>query len=410
LGLVVYANWSASVLFIKATMKNKFANRVQHIAGAGAAAWDVHYQALRDQEHDNEVIVLSVGDPDFSTPREITLTAINALKQGDNHYTPILGRNKLRQSIAREFNRCNLTQVSLENVAILAGAQNALFAASLCILNPGDEVLVFDPMYLTYEAFIGVSGARVTRVEGTSSDGYRPNIARLKQAISPSTKAIAFSNPNNPSGVVMTAEEIAEVAAIAIDNDLWVIADEVYATLTFEHAHTSIATIEGMQERTISVNSLSKSHAMTGWRLGWMIAPKELIRHIENLALCMLYGLPGFVQEAGVEALNGSLKQSEKMRDVYKARRDLVCQFLASIEELKVMSPDAGMFVLVDVSRTGMKAAEFTNNLYTEQKVAVLDGSAFGNSTSDCIRISFTNGDAVLLQACERIRLFISQL
>jgi len=388
----------------------RFARRVQNVAGDSVSAWDTHYQSLIDQQTDSEVLVLSVGDPDFETPQQITQAAINSLESGDTHYTPILGRLNLRSSVSNAFNAATDLTTSADNVAVLAGAQNALFTSSLCLLEPGDEVLAFDPMYLTYEAYIGVSGAQLVRVASTAEQAFRPNVNRLERLITSKTKAIAFSNPNNPSGVVFSRSELEVIAEIAKNHDLWVISDEVYAALTFEDSHLSIAALPEMLERTVTVSSLSKSHAMTGWRVGWMIAPEALIQHVENMALCMLYGLPGFVQEAAVEALTGSSKSSIEMRDTYQRRRDLVVKELAGVSNLTVLLPQAGMFVLLDVSASGLTATEFASRLYKEQKVSVLDGAAFGRGVADCVRLSFTSGETTLRAACERIKEFVRDL
>jgi len=387
----------------------KYSERVNWVAGEATSAWDTHYQALIDCESDKDVIVLSVGDPDFATPESIINRSVAAITAGDTHYTPIIGRLNLRNAIAKNFEQLGGPATSAENVAVLAGAQNALFSASLCLFSPGDEVLTFDPMYLTYAAYIGVSGAKVVRVNCAADSGFRPDCAAMEAAITANTKAIAFSNPNNPSGVVMSPAELKEITEIAKRYDLWVISDEVYASLTFELPHTPIASLPGMQERTITVSSLSKSHAMTGWRIGWMIGPQELIAHAENLALCMLYGLPGFLQEGAVEALQGAAQESLKMRDVYRHRRDLLSQALSDVEDIKVLTPEAGMFVLVDIRKTGFSAFELVQKLYAQEKVSVLDGAAFGDNVAGFVRLSFTNSDDILLEGCARIKRFLGR-
>ena len=388
----------------------KYAQRVSWVAGEATSAWDIHYQALRQRESDPQVIVLSVGDPDFATPDQITHKAIAALQGGDTHYAPVVGRQKLREAIALSYRQGGGHAITAANVAVLAGAQNALFTASLCVLDSGDEVISFDPMYLTYPAYLGVSGAKLVRVDTDADSGFRPDAELLAAAITPATRAIAFSNPNNPSGVVMSRSELEGIAQIARQHDLWVISDEVYASLSFEQPHTCIAALDGMAERTITVGSLSKSHAMTGWRAGWMIGPEPLIQHAENMALCMLYGLPGFVQEAALEALTGASQTSADMRNVYRRRRDLVVSALADVTQLNVLSPQSGMFVLVDVRQTGLSAIDFARELYAQEKVSVLDGAAFGSNVAGFVRLSFTNADDVLLEACERIARFVRKI
>ena len=387
-----------------------YSPRVERVAGDGADAWELHGRALQESQSDPDVIVLSVGDPDLDTPKAIVDRAISALKSGDTHYTSMSGRDNLRDAVAQETMRLGGPPVTADNVTILVGAQNALFTASLCILSPGDEVICLDPMYVTYEAYLGVSGATLVRVKSSAASGFRPNCEAIRNAVSSNTKAIAFSNPANPSGIVFGRDELEAIANIAKEHDLWVIADEVYATLTFERQHIPMASLPGMSERTITVSSLSKSHAMTGWRIGWLVANAALIKHVENMSLCMLYGLPGFIQEAAVEALTGSLHESERMRDIYRQRRDLVTKHLSNIPTISMIPAEAGMFIMLNVSGTGLSGGEFAEQLYNEEKVSVLDAAAFADNAIDFVRLSFTNSESVLSEACQRISRFVNTL
>jgi len=281
----------------------RYSSLVDRMVGPGAAAWDIHYAAVAAQRAGEDAIVLSVGDPDFATPAFITDAAVASLQAGDTHYSDVAGRPELRQAIADLYRRRFDLQVGADSVIVLAGAQNALFAAALCLLEAGDEVIVFDPVYVTYEATLKATGAKLVAVPTPADNGFRLDAAALEAAITPRTRAIFFANPNNPTGVVMRPDELRAIAAVAERHDLWVVVDEVYEALTFEQPHQSFAALPGMAARTLSLGSLSKSHAMTGWRAGWIVAEPKLVGHIENLALNMLYGLPGFVQEAALAAV-----------------------------------------------------------------------------------------------------------
>lgn len=388
----------------------KYSPRVHWLTGNGADAWDLHFRAIDDAQTDDAVIVMSIGDPDFATSPEIVDTAIKALQAGDTHYTETTGRLPLRKAIAADLSNYGVRQINEDNIITLPGAQNALFTASLCLLSPGDEVVVLDPMYVTYEAYLGVSGAKLVRVPMTPTSGFRPDLEAIEASITLRTRALAFSNPANPSGVVFTRAELDEIAGIAKRHDLWVISDEVYSTLTFEQDHIMIAALPGMAERTVTAGSLSKSHAMTGWRIGWLCGPKEMIDHAENLALCMLYGLPGFIQEAAIQALTGSRYRADEMREIYRRRRDVVVSALSSIQLLEVLVPQSGMFVLVDIRKTGLSGGDFAWQLYEAEKVSVLDGAAFGWSAQGFIRLSFTEDEDTLRDACARIARFVSRL
>ena len=388
----------------------RYSSLVDRMVGPGAAAWDIHYAAVAAQRAGEDAIVLSVGDPDFATPAFITDAAVASLQAGDTHYSDVAGRPELRQAIADLYRRRFDLQVGADSVIVLAGAQNALFAAALCLLEAGDEVIVFDPVYVTYEATLKATGAKLVAVPTPADNGFRLDAAALEAAITPRTRAIFFANPNNPTGVVMRPDELRAIAAVAERHDLWVVVDEVYEALTFEQPHQSFAALPGMAARTLSLGSLSKSHAMTGWRAGWIVAEPKLVGHIENLALNMLYGLPGFVQEAALAAVRRHDEVAAGMREVYRRRRDLVLRQLARSPRLKVLSPEAGMFVMVDVRGTGLTSLDFAWQLFRACGVSVLDAAAFGPQADGFVRLSFTLADETLAEACERILAFVESL
>jgi len=382
---------------------------VQRIAGRGAGAWGLHREAMAATRRGEDVIVMSVGDPDFATPPRIVDAAVEALRSGDTHYTPVVGRLSLRTAVAERHAARTGLEVDPDQVVILAGAQNGLFACALCLTAPGDEVIVPVPMYVTYEATIGASGARVVPVPCDPAVGFRPDVERLEAAITPRTRALFFANPNNPSGVVMNRVELEAIADLTRRHGLWVVSDEVYADLVFDGEHLSIAALPEMAERTVTVSSLSKSHAMPGWRTGWAIAPPVLVPHLENLALCMLYGLPGFAQVAAEEALTGSDGESSRMREHYRRRCDSVLEALGKVKGLRCLQPQAGMFLLADVRGTGLGSADFAQSLYRATGVSVLDAAPFGGADG-FVRVSFSAGEALLSEGCRRIAGFVAGL
>lgn len=388
----------------------RFSPFVQRISGHGVAAWDIHHAAFDAQREGQDVIILSIGDPDFATPGFITDAAVAALRGGDTHYADLPGRPKLRQAIAARYSAKLGRPVAMDNVIAVAGAQNALFVASLCLLQAGDEVVVLDPMYVTYEATLKASGATVVRATCDADSGFRLNAANLQSAITERTRAIFLSNPNNPTGVVLNRDELQVIADLAIAHDLWVVVDEVYESLCYEREHQSLASLPGMETRCVVVGSLSKSHAMTGWRMGWLVGNADLIGHAENLSLSMLYGLPGFVMEGALAAVLAHDEVTQGMRDIYRRRCDLVVAKLSECPGIRVLRPDAGMFVLVDVRGTGLTSLDFAWRLYRETGVSVLDAAAFGEPAQGFVRLSFTLGEEKLAQACERIAGFCKKL
>ncbi len=386
-----------------------FSPFVERIAGRGAEAWALHVEAMAAKRRGEDVIVMSVGDPDFATPPGIVEAAIAALRAGDTHYTPIVGQPSLRAAVAERYSARTGREADPDQVVILAGAQNGLFACALCLTGPGDEVVVPVPMYVTYEATIGAAGARLVPVACDPDGGFRPDPARLEAALTPRTRALFFANPNNPTGVVMRREELEAIADLARRYDLWVVSDEVYADLVFDGEHLSIAALPEMAERTVIVSSLSKSHAMPGWRTGWAIAPRELVPHLTNLALCMLYGLPGFAQAGALEALTRSDGESARMRGQFRRRRDSVINALAGVKGIRCLKPQAGMFLLMDVRGTGIGGAEFAEKLYRASGVSLLDAAPFGGADG-FVRLSFSSDEAQLAEGCRRIADFVADL
>ena len=381
----------------------QYSNFSERIGGEGAAAWEIHHQAIRAKRAGKDVIVLSIGDPDFDTPVAITEAAVAALKAGDTHYSDIVGFPELRQAIAAHHQRESGQVVTEANVAALPGAQCGLFAASLLTLEPGDEVIALEPMYLTYEATIRASGATMVRVPMRPENHFHLDPKDLAAAITPRTRAIFFATPGNPTGAMFARATLQAMADLAIEHDLWVIADEVYAALSFGNRHVSIGSLPGMGERTITVNSLSKSHAMTGWRFGWVVGPEALIDHIHNLGLTMLYGLPPFIQRAATHALTQEIAEVGMMRDAYRRRRDAAVGTLNQVPGLKCHVPEGGMFMMLDVRGTGMSALDFAWGLFRETGVAVLDATAFGASATGHCRVSFVVDETSLTEACSRI-------
>lgn len=388
----------------------RFSPLVDRLQGEGVDAWDLHYRAAADLRAGKDVIVLSVGDPDFDTPAAITEATVAALRAGETHYSDLLGLDELRTAVARRHQEKTGQPATIDNVAIMSGAQCGLFASSMCLLAPGDEVIVPEPMYVTYEATLQAPGAVIVRVPQRPENGFHLDPKDVARAITPRTRAIYFATPCNPTGAMMPRATLEQVAKLAVDHDLWVVSDEVYATLTFGAQHVSIAGLPGMTERAVTINSLSKSHAMTGWRMGWMVGPKALIAHVYNLSMAMLYGLPTFLQRGAVVALEQDLTEVEVMRTTYQRRRDMAVGRLNQVPGLKCLSPDAGMFMMLDVRGTGLSAADFSTKLYEATGVSVLDATAFGKSAAGHVRMSFVADDKSLEEACRRISGFVRTL
>ena len=383
----------------------KFSSLVDRIGGDGVDAWLTHYAAVAARERGEDVIILSVGDPDLDTPLPVVERAIERLRAGDTHYVAAAGRPALRAAIARAHAaRCG-HPTAAEDVVCFAGAQNALFVASLCLAGPGDEVITFEPLYPTYPATIEVSGARLVRTPATRD--CRPDLEALAAQINPRTRAILWATPNNPSGVILHEAELARIGELAERHDLWLLSDEVYAGLAPGGRVPSLA--QRLPQRVVTLGSLSKSHAMTGWRAGWLVGPRQLAQHAERLAMCMLFGLPGFIQEAAVTALAMAGEAEARIRAFCAARQQRFAAGVRDIPGLRPLRPEAGMFMLLDVSGTGFTGAQFMRELYAARRVSVMDGAAFGAATAACVRVCFAAEEATIDAACERLRLFCAE-
>ncbi|MFJ4193882.1 pyridoxal phosphate-dependent aminotransferase [Pseudomonas sp. NPDC089534] len=388
----------------------RYSALTQRIAGEGAAAWRIHDRALELRAEGVDVLLLTVGDPDFDTPLPIIHGAIDSLLAGDTHYSEVRGQHALRSLIARRHQRRSGQAVDADHVIVMPGAQCAVYSVAQCLLDPGDEVIVAEPMYVTYEGVFGACGATVVPVPVRPENGFRVDPADVASRITAKTRAMLLNSPNNPSGASLPLLVWQELAALCIRHDLWLISDEVYSDLLYEGEHVSPASLPGMAERTATVNSLSKSHAMTGWRIGWMIGPKTLAEHLVNLSLSMLFGLPDFVQKAAQVALEKDLPEVAQMREEYRLRRDLVCDRLRGCPGLHPVRPDGGMFVMVDVRQTGLGAQAFAERLLEGYAVSVLAGEAFGPSAAGHIRIGLVVDRGRLADACSRIALCAAQL
>ncbi|MEM9563121.1 MAG: aminotransferase class I/II-fold pyridoxal phosphate-dependent enzyme [Actinomycetota bacterium] len=388
----------------------RYASMTERLAGDGPDGWGTLFEAWQARQRGEDVIILAIGDPDFPTPEPIVDAAVDALRAGDTHYSEIVGRPALRELVAARFSAKTGREWGPEHVMPFAGTQNALFAASLCLLEADDEVIAFDPMYLTYDATLRAGGATLTRLALDADNGFRIDADLLAARITPATRAVVLNTPNNPTGAVASVDELEGVAELARRHDLWVIADEVYSELVFEGSHTSMAALDGMADRTVTVSSLSKSHAMTGWRIGWAVAPPRLIEHFNDLGMAMAYGLPGFIQAAAAEALATQDAAVDEMRAIYRRRRDLSAEALAGIDGVDVLVPQAGMYLMVDVRSLPASDDGFAWDLFRATGVSVVDAGGFGPASDGWLRLSFTESDENLVEGCRRLRDYIAGL
>lgn len=356
------------------------------------------------------IIHLGVGDPDFATPQSIVESAVNGMRNQRTHYAPVPGETDLRQEIAELYSRQTGQDFDLAQVVIFPGAQAALFATVLCLAGPGDEVILLEPFYATYEGVACGGGADFVTVPLSPDSGYELDVDRIAASVSDRTRVILANSPGNPTGAVFSRDGWIELAKLCSEKNIWLLSDEVYSDLTFEGEHFSPLNIPEARRNVAVVSSVSKSHAMTGWRLGWTIGPRALARNLDTLSQSMVFGVSQFTQDAVTQALREPPAELEKIKATTRTRRDTLCRALAEIPGLKVHKPAGGMFVMVDVSAVGCDGEAFANGLLDHSGVAVVPGFAFGDSAKDFVRIGYLTDVAILAEAAGKIKDFAGSL
>lgn len=350
------------------------------------------------------MINLALGEPDFDTPPHICAAVEEALRRGQTHYGPNLGVLELRRAIARKMSSVSGLDVEPAEIIVTIGGQEALYLSMAAILNPGDEVLVPDPGYPVYTSQALGLGA-VPRPYGLSSEGgFTPDIAEMEMLVSNRTRALVLNSPGNPTGQLFPRDTLAELAAFADRHDLVVISDEVYESIVYDgRSAICFATLPGMRDRTIVVNSFSKSYAMTGWRLGYAVAPSALIQGMVKLHQAFVSSAPTMLQSAALVALESDQSCCASMAEEYRQRRDLVTELLNRVPGFRLSRPSGAFYAFPDVRGTGMSSMDLCDFLIQEARVACVPGAAFGSRGEGFVRISYATSPELLREGCERM-------
>ncbi len=371
--------------------------------------WAVHNLAVQRAAQGDAITMLSIGqESNETTPDIVVEAAVDSLRSGRHHYADVRGDERLRAAVSSYHNRLTGQSTAADNVTIYVGAQNALFAVAQVLLESTDEVILVAPFYTTYEATFGAPGPQVVTVKVEASDGYQLNEKSLLAAISSKTRAIVLNAPNNPLGSRYTEDQLTKIVQACVDNDIWLILDAVYIDTVDAESLALPHHVPGSENILITVGSLSKSHRMTGWRVGWAIGPDPLAEHLGNLSVCMHYGLAPFVMDAATVALEKSAETPALVRSVMRARRALVLESLVDLEPVRLLDAGQGMFVLLDVEPLGTDAYTFAMELLAAHDVSVLPCDGFGPGGQYLIRIGLCVDGQQLSDACDRIRQFIA--
>ncbi len=365
--------------------------------------------ALADQV--DGVVNLGIGQPDFDTPEHIRDAAKIGLDQGFTRYPPAAGFQDLREAVAKKVYEENKLVADPESeIFISVGAMQGIFNVMLHLVNQGDEVIVVDPGY-DYYSQIRLFGGVPVRVAAKEENGFKIDPADVKKAVSPKTKAIILNTPSNPTGAVFDRDILEKVAAICREHQIMVISDEPYEHIMFDgNEHLSIGSFEGMKDLTVSIYTLSKSYAMTGWRVGYVVANKAIIDEMEKLMEHMVSGVTAVAQRAALAAITGSQNCVAKMVERYTARREIVYQGLNSIDGISCLKPESTFYAFPNISSFGMSSWDFAKQMVKEHKVAVVPGTVFGENGEGFVRISFATSSQNLEEALERIKKGVARL
>jgi len=386
----------------------RLADRMERIGTETAFEAAARAKALEATGRD--VIHLEIGEPDFDTPANIRTAAQRALDDGWTHYGPALGLPVLREAIAIDASHRKRFPVSSEQVVVTPGAKPIMFYAILALVDEGEEVIYPDPGFPIYESMTQFVGATAVPLPMHQEHDLRLDPDELARLVSKRTRLIIFNSPANPTGGVLTREDLERIAAVAIEHDLVVLADEIYGRIVYEGEHVSIASLPGMAERTIVLDGFSKTYAMTGWRLGYAILPERLVTPFSRLIINSVSCTSSFSQIAAAEALLGPQDEVVEMVREFRTRRDLIVDGLNAIPGVSCLRPHGAFYVFPDVSGTGLTGAELADKLLYEAGVSVLAGTAFGQVGRNHIRVSYANSQAKIRDALERIRSVVSPL
>jgi len=365
-----------------------------------------------------DIISLSLGEPDFETPDYIKEAAKKAIDENYTKYPPVPGYNDLREAISKKFKEENGINYTPDQIIVSAGGKHSLINVILSIVNPGDEVIILAPYWVSYYDQILLAGGKPVVVEATLENDFKINPNHLEAAITSKTRLIIFNSPSNPTGMVYTRKEMETIAGIVEKHEgLFIISDEIYEHIIFEGEHVSMASFDFIYDRVITVNGVSKGYAMTGWRIGYIGAPLWIAKACNKLQGQFTSGVCSIAQRAALAAIQGKSNSREVMRQAFLRRRDLICKHLKEVPGMKVMIPQGAFYVMPDISYYLGKSDGVTTignsddlALYFLDKaqVAVVGGDAFG--APDCIRISYANSDELLVEAVKRIKSALGKL
>jgi arginine:pyruvate transaminase len=384
----------------------RYASITDRLADLGSHKWAVHFAARQRAASGEPIIQLTIGEPDIAPDPRLAEECARAIAAGRTRYSDGRGEPALLAALADRYSRRTGRAVKTDNVVCFPGTQTALFAVMLSLVEDGDDVLVGDPLYATYEGVIRATGAAKVAVPLRAENGFRMRAEDLEAAVTPRSRVLLLNTPHNPTGAVLSAHEIAAIGKVCWQHGLWIVSDEVYEDLIFEGRFASPFDQADLAERTVVVSSISKSHAAPGFRSGWAVGPAPFCARLLPVAETMLFGNQPFIADMTAYALTREFDTATRMREAYARRTRLIVDALADAPGVRPIAPKAGMFILLDVAGTGLSGEDFAWGLLDEVKVAVMPGPSFGDQAKDFVRISLTVPDNEIAEACRRITTF----
>lgn len=381
----------------------RFASVTDRLADLGAAKWAVHREARSRVTAGQDIIELAIGEPDTPAPRALIDATIASLQARRTKYSGGRGENSVLQAIAAKYSKRTGRTITTDNAAYMPGTQTALYAAMATLAEAGNEVLVGDPLYATYEGVIRASGADMVLVPLDPAKGFHLQADDLEARITPRSRVLLLNSPHNPTGATLSRDEIAAIVDVCARHDLWIVSDEVYETMSYGSPFASPFDLPEGAERTVVVSSISKSHMLPGMRAGWCVGPADFVERMLPLSEMMLFGGQPFIQDMAAYALSADFAECAEMVESFRTRSEILPEVLANTPGLRCTRPEGGMFVMVDVSGTGLDGENFAWRLLNEENVAVMPGGSFGQQAVGHIRVSLSADADQLREAASRM-------
>lgn len=389
----------------------KYAEITERLAGLGSEKWAVHIEGRHRAAAGEKLIFLSIGEPDFPPPSAVMDVANSQMRAGRTRYSAGRGEPSVLSALSEYYSKRTGRAVSTQQFLFLTGTQSALFVAMMATVNVGDEVLMADPYYATYEGVIAAAGGIAKPIRVDPDNGFHLTAEQLRAAITPRTRVLLLNSPSNPTGAVFPRETIRAIGKVCREHDLWVVSDEVYSTMTYGNTVFASPFDEAdLEERTIVVSSLSKSHAMPGFRCGWVAASAEFCDRALPFTETMLFGSQPFLEDAAAYAIRTHFPEVDEMRNAYECRARALVKGLAGARNISARMPEGGMFVMVDARKTGLSGEEFARRLLAEQGVVTMPGESFGAGGAGHVRVALTVGEDQITEACRRMRALADSL